>query len=285
MSAFLFKNRRSYPLDRMANALGLSRAGFYKRLHRKPTMRDEADVDLKTKILLIFKKSRKTYGLPRLMKALRESAVQCGTGRLQKLQKSLQIQGAIRKPRFVRTTDSNRDHVISPNLLKRNFSTDKPNRVWVSDLTYLRTAQGWLYLCVFMDLFSRKIVGWSMSDNMEASNTCRALEMAIGNRLPEAGLIIHSDRGVQYASAEFRQVLKTNGFVQSMSGKGDCLDNACAESFFGTLKSELAANVFGSHAEARREVFDYIECFYNTERMHSYLGYKSPMEFERMKAA
>lgn len=285
MSAFLFKNRRSYPLDRMANALGLSRAGFYKRLHRKPTRRDEADVDLKTKILLIFKKSRKTYGLPRLMTALRESAVQCGTGRLQKLQKSLQIQGAIRKPRFIRTTDSNHDHAISPNLLKRNFATEKPNRVWVSDLTYLRTAQGWLYLCVFLDLFSRKIVGWSMSDNMEASNTCRALEMAIGNRRPEAGLIIHSDRGVQYASAEFRQILKMNGFVQSMSGKGDCLDNACAESFFGTLKSELAANVFGSHAEARREVFDYIECFYNTERMHSYLGYKSPVEFERMKAA
>lgn len=120
---------------------------------------------------------------------------------------------------------------------------------------------------------------------MEASNTCRALEMAIGNRQPEAGLVIHSDRGVQYASAEFRQVLKANGFLQSMSGKGNCLENACAESFFGTLKSELAANVFGSHAEARREVFDYIECFYNTERMHSYLGYKSPMEFERMKAA
>lgn len=285
MSAFLFKNRRSYPLDRMANALGLSRAGFYKRLHRKPTMRDEADVDLKAKILLIFKKSRKTYGLPRLMTALRESAVQCGTGRLQKLQKSLQIQGVIRKPRFIRTTDSKHDHVISPNLLKRIFATDKPNRVWVSDLTYLRTAQGWLYLCVFLDLFSRKIVGWSMNDNMEASNTCRALEMAIGNRRPEAGLIIHSDRGVQYASAEFRQVLKTNGFVQSMSAKGNCLDNACAESFFGTLKSELAANIFGSRAEARREVFDYIECFYNTERMHSYLGYKSPMEFERMKAA
>lgn len=204
---------------------------------------------------------------------------------MQKLQKSLQIEGAIRKPKYIRTTDSNHNQVISPNLLKRNFTTDKPNRVWVSDLTYLRTAQGWLYLCVFLDLFSRKIVGWSMSDNMEASNTRRALEMAIGSRRPEAGLIIHSDRGVQYASAEFRQVLKANGFVQSMSGKGDCLDNACAESFFGTLKSELAANVFGSHAEARREVFDYIECFYNTERMHSYLGYKSPMEFERMKAA
>jgi len=285
VSAFLLKNRKSYPLDRMACALGLSRAGFYKRLNRKATKRDEADVDLKAKLLQIYHKSRKTYGLPRLRKALKDKAIQCGTGRLQKLQKSLQIQGAIRKPRFIRTTDSNHDHAISPNLLKRNFATDKPNRVWVSDLTYLRTAQGWLYLCVFLDLFSRRVVGWSMSDTMEASATCRALEMALGNRRPSSELIIHSDRGVQYASTEFRQLLHRHGFVQSMSGKGDCLDNACAESFFGTLKSELAANVFGSHAEARREVFDYIECFYNTERMHSYLGYKSPLEFEQMKAA
>jgi len=269
----------------MACALGLSRAGFYKRLCRKATRRDEADIELKAELLQIYQKSRRTYGLPRLMKALKEKAIQCGTGRLQKLQKSLQIQGAIRKPRFIRTTDSNHDHAISPNLLKRTFATDKPNRVWVSDLTYLRTAQGWLYLCVFLDLFSRRVVGWSMSDTMEASATCRALEMAVGNRRPSAGLIVHSDRGVQYASNEFRQLLHQHGFVQSMSGKGDCLDNACAESFFGTLKSELTANVFGSHAEARREVFDYIECFYNTERMHSYLGYKSPMEFEQMKAA
>lgn len=285
MSAFLLKNRESYPLDRMACVLGLSRAGFYKRLSRKATKRDEVDIQLKAELLQIYQQSRRTYGLPRLMKALKNRAIACGTGRLQRLQKSLQIQGAIRKPRFIRTTDSNHDHVISPNLLKRNFSVEAPNRVWVSDLTYLRTAQGWLYLCVFLDLFSRRIVGWSMSDNMEASNTCRALEMALGNRRPEAGLTIHSDRGVQYASTEFRQLLKRRGFIQSMSGKGDCLDNACAESFFGTLKSELTANVFGSYAEARREVFDYIETFYNKERLHSYLDYKSPMEFEQMKAA
>lgn len=285
MSAFLLKNRESYPLDRMACALGLSRAGFYKRLSRKATKRDEVDIQLKAELLQIYQQSRRTYGLPRLMKALKNRAIACGTGRLQRLQKSLQIQGAIRKPRFIRTTDSNHDHVISPNLLKRNFSVEAPNRVWVSDLTYLRTAQGWLYLCVFLDLFSRRIVGWSMSDNMEASNTCRALEMALGNRRPEAGLTIHSDRGVQYASTEFRQLLKRRGFIQSMSGKGDCLDNACAESFFGTLKSELTANIFGSYAEARREVFDYIETFYNKERLHSYLDYKSPMEFEQMKAA
>lgn len=159
MKAFLVRNRSSYPLDRMAGALGLSRSGFYRRLHRKATERDAADIDLQGKVLQIFNKSRKTYGFPRLMKALKENATPCGTGRLQKLQKGLQIRGAVRRPRFIRTTDSNHDHAISPNLLKRNFATDKPNRVWVSDLTYLRTAHGWLYLCVFLDLFSRRIVG------------------------------------------------------------------------------------------------------------------------------
>lgn len=285
MKAFMLKHRLAYPLDRMARALGFSRAAIYKILNRKPTARDRADENLKPKILSIFNQSRKTYGAPRLLQKLRQGAIKCGTDRIRKLQKALQIQGSLRRRRKVQTTDSAHDKSISPNLLKRNFRSQKPNEVWVSDLTYLRTAQGWLYLCVFLDLFSRKIVGWSMSDNLEAVNVCRALTMAIGLRQPPAGLIIHSDRGVQYASDEFRALLAEHGFTQSMSRKADCLDNAVAESFFGTLKSELEANVFGSHAEARRVVFDYIECFYNTERLHSYLGYKSPVEFEQEKAA
>jgi putative transposase len=281
----MIKHRLAYPLDRMARALGFSRAAVYKIFNRKPTARDVADENLKSKILSIFNESRKTYGAPRLLQKLRQSAVQCGTGRMRKLQKSLQIQGSLRRRRKIQTTDSVHDKPISPNLLKRNFRSQKPNEVWVSDITYLRTAQSWLYLCVFLDLFSRKIVGWSMSDNLEAVNVCRALTMAVGRRQPPAGLIIHSDRGVQYASDEFRALLSRHEFTQSMSRKADCLDNAVAESFFGTLKSELEANVFGSHAEARRVVFDYIECFYNTERLHSYLGYKSPVEFEQTEAA
>jgi transposase InsO family protein len=285
MKAFMLKHRLAYPLDRMARALGFSRAAIYKILNRRPTARDKADENLKPQILSIFNQSRKTYGAPRLLQKLRKSALQCGTDRMRKLQKALQIQGSLRRRRKVQTTDSAHDKPISPNLLKRNFRSQKPNEVWVSDITYLRTAQGWLYLCVFLDLFSRRIVGWSMSDNLEAVNVCRALTMAIGRRQPPSGLIVHSDRGVQYASDEFRALLVQHGFTQSMSRKADCLDNAVAKSFFGTLKSELEANVFGSHLEARRVVFDYIECFYNTERLHSYLGYKSPVEFEQEKAA
>ena len=291
----MIRNRLMYPLDRMAAAIGFSRSGIQKFLNRKPSKRDAADSHLKLEVLSIFKESRCTYGAPRLLQKLRQKSIPCGTGRIQKLQKILQIQGSSRRRKKLQTTDSAHDQPISPNLFQRNFRATRTNGTWVSDITYLRTAQGWLYLCIFLDLFSRKIVGrwllaqraerWSMSDNLDAVNTCNALKMAIGRRGPQEGLIIHSDRGVQYASEEFRDLISENNFRQSMSRKADCLDNAVAESFFGTLKSELSANVFGSHAEARREVFDYIECFYNTVRIHSYLGYKSPLEFEQNEAA
>lgn len=279
------KNCLNYPLDRMAKALGFSRAGIHKFLHRKATARDAADEILKGEVLSIYKQSRRTYGAPRLLQKLRQNAIACGTSRIQKIQKVLQIQGSVRRRKNIQTTDSTHNQPISPNLLQRNFRVVRVNEIWVSDITYLRTAAGWLYLCIFLDLFSRRIVGWSMSDTLDAANVCNALKMAVGRRQPSAGLIIHSDRGIQYASAEFRQLLAQYDFKQSMSRKADCLDNAVAESFFGTLKSELESNVFASHAEARRVVFDYIECFYNTERLHSYLGYKSPVEFERSAAA
>jgi len=179
------------------------------------------------------------------------------------------------------TTKSDHLHPPAANLLGRNFTVGLPNRVWVSDITYVATAEGWMYLCVILDLYSRKVVGWAMSRSLGSDAVHRALGMACVRRRPPEGLLFHSDRGVQYASKAFRRTLKNLGFVQSMSRKGDCWDNACAESFFKTLKTELiGAKIFLSRREAGTAIFEYIEVFYNRLRLHSHIGYLSPMEYE-----
>jgi len=191
----------------------------------------------------------------------------------------------LKKQFRVQTTDSNHDNPIAPNLLEQNFDTDRPNQAWVSDITYIPTDEGWLYLATIMDLFSRAVIGWSMSASLKAISATAALRMAIERRSPPAGLIHHSDRGVQYTSAEYRDVLKDHGMISSMSRKGNCYDNAVAESFFHTLKTELVVHEhYRTRAEARASLFDYIEAFYNRQRLHSSLGYLSPVDFEAAAA-
>ena len=183
--------------------------------------------------------------------------------------------------KYKATTNSKHTLPVAENLLKQNFETAKPNTVWISDITYVPTLEGWLYLAVILDLFSRQIVGWAMSDRLTSGFVVKALYQAIGRRHPASGCIFHSDRGIQYASTDFRDVLKTSGFIQSMSRKGNCYDNAVAESFFHTLKTEHVYDYrYESRAEARQSIFEYIEMFYNRQRRHSSLGYRSPVSFE-----
>jgi transposase InsO family protein len=269
----------------MAECLQVSRSGYYKSLTEKPpSTRIAADEILEKRIVEVHTKFRRCYGVDRIEKELVKENVRAHRRRILRLMKKHGIRGKLRV-RTTRTTDSAHDFPISPNLLRRNFSAPARDRAWVSDITYIWTREGWLYLCTILDLYSRKIVGWAMSDSLATDFVIDALRMAVRRRRPAPGLIFHSDRGVQYASNAFRAELHRYGMTQSMSGKGQCLDNAAAESFFATLKTELDANRFWNRAEASREVFDYIEFFYNTVRSHSYLGYVSPDEFEKLNAA
>lgn len=271
---------KDFSLDRMAKYLKVSVSGYHAYFSRSVCKRKRENELFKAKILEIFWKFKCLYGIEKLDEELRKIGIRLHPRRIGRLMKEAGIQGKTRKKKQIRTTNSDHPYSISPNLIERNFCAKSPNEIWVSDITYIATHHGWLYLCTILDLFSRRIVGWSMSSSLESQFVVDAFSMAVSRRNPKAGLIFHSDRGVQYASNVFRQHICKYSVVQSMSRKGDCLDNACAESFFGLLKSELKADIFWSHNEAKREIFDYIECFYNRIRSHSYLGYLSPDEFE-----
>jgi len=278
-------HRCEFSVEKMADVFRVSRSGFHRFENRAEPQRVHKDVALLEEIVSSHEASRGTYGRPRILEDLKEKGISCGTGRMQKLLKVAGICVKIKRA-FKVTTDSKHDLPISPNLLKRNFAAAAPNRVWVSDVTYIRTGRGWLYLCLIVDLFSRKIVGWSMKKHMETSLVLSALRMAYENRKPSACLIFHSDRGVQYASLEFRAQLGVYQMFSSMSRKGDCWDNACAESIFSTLKRELIyRHAFADQEDARSSIFDYIEAFYNRQRKHSYLDYVSPDDFERREVA
>jgi putative transposase len=235
-------------------------------------------------IVGIFDESRGTYGVPRVHQALLQRGEPCGHNRVARLMQKAGLRSKTKRRFRVKTTDSKHGNPIAPDRLDQDFRTSAANRVWVSDITYIPTDEGWLYLASTMDLFSRRIVGWSMSSTLHSSIVVDALRMAIDQRRPAAGVIHHSDRGVQYASAEFRTVLDVHGFVASMSRKGNCYDNAAKESFFHTLKTELVNHErYTTRDEARASVFDYIEAFYNRRRIHSTLGYLSPADFERAR--
>jgi len=225
--------------------------------------------------------SRDTYGSPRITIELREQGDTCSKNRVARIMKENDIMAKTAR-KFKVTTNSKHDMPISENLLKQDFSVSTPDRVWVSDITYIRTQEGWLYLSIILDLYSRKIVGWSISDRITKKVVTDALLKAIWNRKPSKGLIVHSDQGSQYASNEFRNIIQRYGFVQSMSGKGNCYDNAVAESFFHTFKTECVyPEVYNSKAEAKSAIFDYIEIFYNRLRRHSTINYMSPVDFEK----
>lgn len=265
----------------MCRVLGVSRSGLYASRHRPPmSKRDVANTQLVGKIRSIHAASYGTYGSPRVHAELTCTGARLGRGRVERLMRKHGISALVRR-RFRRTTDSNHDYPVAANVLQQDFNVSRPDQVWATDITYVSTQEGWLYLAVVIDLFARRVVGWSMADHMRSELVLSALDMALGARVPEADLIHHSDRGSQYASFQYQKALDQAGITCSMSRRGNCLDNAVVESFFGTLKSELLyRSTWPTRRSARSAIHDYIEVFYNRRRRHSRCGYTSPAEYE-----
>lgn len=272
-------------MGRLCFVLEVSRSGFYEWLKRGPSRRDQENDRLVGVIAEIHKNSRGTYGAPRIHAELQAMGEPCSKNRTARLMKGAGIRSKTRK-RFRKTTDSSHKKPIAPNLLEERPNASGPDEIWAADITYIPTHEGWLYLASIIDLFSRRIVGWSMGSTLRTILVVEALKMAIGRRRPPRGLVHHSDRGSQYASMEYRSLLDASGFLCSMSGKGNCYDNATKESFFHTLKTEVVAHEnYSTREEARASIFEYIEFFYNRQRRHSSLGYRSPEEFEEVFAS
>ena len=277
---FIENNRKDFKIGKMCKVLGVTRSGYHSYLKNRYSKRKMENRILLELIEQIWKNSHKLYGYRRVHAELRSQGLYCNRKRILRLMHQNNI-AAKTKKKFKKTTNSNHSNYISPNLLEQNFRVNLPNKIWVADITYISTYEGWLYLSVVLDLYSRKVVGWSMSNRMTSQLVIDSLEHAIADRKPEVELIFHSDRGSQYASIDFRRLLKKYEIIQSMSGKGNCYDNAVAESFFHTLKTELVYWIkYKTRKEARSSIFAYIEGFYNRRRRHSYLNYFSPSNFE-----
>jgi putative transposase len=265
----------------LCSVLKVRRSGYYAWLCRGASVRELDDQRLTVEIRAVFHENKRRYGSPRVCRELRARGKRVCRHRVARLMREQQLRARARR-KFVRTTDSAHAMATPPNLLRRDFHTAKPDRVWAGDVTYLPTREGWLYLAVLLDLYSRRVVGWAMSEHNDEALTLAALQMALDQRQPEPGLLHHTDRGTTYASGTYQDMLARHGIVCSMSRKGDCWDNAVVESFFSTLDNECEqAEMFPSRSVARREVSEYILGYYNPRRLHSYLGYVSPMEFER----
>ena len=277
---FMHQHCSSHGVQKMCRILGVSRSGYYGWKKQPQSKRQKDNEKILMEIRESHKNSRRAYGSPRITKDLQAAGTKCSENRVARLMKIHGIVGKAKK-KFKATTNSKHNLPVAENLLKQNFAAQKPNTVWVSDITYIWTLEGWLYLAVILDLYSRQVVGWAMSDRLTSDFIIKALYQAIGSRNPGSCCILHSDRGVQYASVDFRAVLNSHGFIQSMSRKGNCYDNAVAESFFHTLKTEHVYDYrYETRADARQSIFDYIEIFYNRQRRHSALGYRSPISFE-----
>ena len=280
---FAFIERRSgeFPVKLMCEVLNVSRSGYYDWLGRPAGARAGRAAGLKEQIRHAHEESRFTYGSPRVYQELKAKGVAVCENTVAKYMRRDGLCVTPRRRFVPRTTDGSHKHPVAPNVLDRDFAAGAPDRKWAGDLTYLWTDEGWLYLSVVVDLFSRRVVGWSMSEDLKADGVVDALRMALTRRRPGAGLLHHSDRGVQYACGAYRRLLADNGVACSMSRPGNCYDNAVVESFFGTLKSELVhRRRYRTRAEARADVFEWIECWYNRRRRHSSLGYLSPEQFE-----
>jgi len=279
--AFIGGHVGEFPVTRMCQVLGVSSSGYYDWRGRPASERQRANEKLLAAIRQEYRGSRQTYGSPRIHRALRQQGVQAGRHRIAHL---MQANGFVGKaPRRKRPVTTRRAEgaLAAPNVLAQDFSAGKPNQKWLADITYIDTAEGWLYLALVLDLFSRSIVGWSMAPQMPATLVEDALRMGLGRRLPDPGLLHHSDQGSQYTSSSVQAILAAHKIEVSMSGVGNCYDNAPMESFIGTLKTECADHQFATRAEARRAIFEYIEVWYNRRRLHSSLDYLSPAEFER----
>lgn len=273
-------------MDLTCRVLGVKRNGFYSHQKRQLVRpEDPLRGEKIEQVKALAEESKNTYGERRIKVGLIGKGYPVTRGEAKRLMRAAGVKVLHRK-KFKVTTDSKHDQPVFENVLDRNFKTDGPDQAYVSDITYLWTREGWLYLAVVIDLFSRRVVGWSMSSRMKSDLVCDALQMALWQRQPAAGLIVHSDRGSQYASKAYRRLLKTHGCIGSMSRRGNCWDNAVAESFFGTLKQERVQwQHYQTRLEAQQDVLHYITMFYNSSRFHSYLGYKSPMQFEQKMLA
>lgn len=278
--------KAAHSITALCQAFEVSASGYYAWEHRQkhPSQRQQQDQQLKDQICRIHEESRQTYGSPRIQMKLRQYGQRHGRNRISRLMHSQELFGRQKRRYRVMTTDSNHDEPIAPNRLAQMPSPTGPNQVWVADITYVRTAQDWLYLAAIMDLFSRRIVGWAVGPRVDTALVMAAWNMAQLHRQPPEGLVFHSDRGVQYASRAYRQGLEAAQAIASMSRKGNCYDNAAMEAFWSSLKLELIyrqpAKGFPTHDQARATIFDYIEVFYNRQRLHSSLGYQTPAAFE-----
>jgi putative transposase len=279
--AFIAAEKAAFPVTVLCRILAVSRAGFYAAQARPVPGRARGDAQLAVEIAAIHEESRQRYGSPRVHAELRARGRGVGRKRVARLMRHRGL-AARRRRRYRVTTDSRHPFPVAANVLARQFTAPAPDAVWVTDITYIPTGEGWLYLAVILDLYSRGIVGWAMSDRITRQLTLDALGMALARRRPPPGLLHHSDRGSQYASGDYQTALGRQGIVGSMSRRGDCWDNAVAESFFATLKVELVHEaLWPTRAAARTALFDYIEVFYNQQRRHSSLGFLSPLAFER----
>ena len=279
---FIAAEKANYPISLLCRALGVSRSGFHAWERRAPSDRDLADAWLSERIVEIHRESRQTYGARRVHAALAHRGVRVGRKRVERLMRLRGLSGLVPK-RYRRTTIRVPGVRVADDLVDRNFVAAGPNQLWCADIKYVRSWQGWLYLGAVMDLYSRRIVGWSMRPDLGAELVVDALEMAIVRRRPEPGLVHHSDQGSQYVSLRFGERCREIGVHRSMGSKGDCFDNAVAESFFATLEKDLLRRrSFATRQDARTAVFDYIEAFYNPIRLHSTLGYRSPIEYEKI---
>lgn len=270
-----------FRVEHMCQVLGVARSGYYAWKHGTPGPRTQANQALLGQIRMEYDSSRQTYGSPRIHVVLRRKGVACGRHRVARLMRQ---DGLCARPKHKAhpvTTQRQPGVVPAPNWLNRDFTAQAPNQKWVSDFTYIETGEGWLYLATVLDLFSRKVIGWAMSESMDTALVKTALHMALLERQPKAGLLHHSDQGSQYTSAAYLDCLNTALARLSMSRVGNCYDNAVAESFFSTLKTECVSGPFLTHTQARTTLFEYMEVWYNRQRIHSTLGYHSPVDFEQ----
>jgi putative transposase len=270
-----------YPVSVLCASLGVSHSGYYAWRKRLPSRREQSNEALAQMLVQIHIKSRRSYGRPRLMVALREQGHRCSQARVARLMRQQGLRARSHRPFRVLTTDSRHELPIAPNRLALRAAPRRANEVWVTDITYIPTREGWLYLAAVMDLWSRRIVGWAMSESLQTPLVTAALEQALCLRRPPPGLLHHSDRGCQYASLDYRRLLASHQIEPSMSRAGNCYDNAAMESFWGGLKSEwLHKQPLATRAQTRTAIFEWIEVFYNRQRLHSSLGYQSPVDFE-----
>lgn len=279
--AFIRDHRQQFPVDLLCATLDVSRSGFYAWCGRPTGRAAERRAGLVERIRAVHRQSRSVYGSPRVTRELQAQGQACCENTVAKLMRVHEIRPRARRAFRVRTTDSRHDAPVAANLLDRGFYPETPDTAWAADLTYVPTAEGWLYLAVVLDLFSRKVIGWATADHLRAELPLEALRMALTHRRPAGPVLHHSDRGSQYASAAYRSLLERHGIESSMSRPGNCWDNAVVESFFSSLKRELVHHEhYADRASAQQSLFEYIEVFYNRSRRHSTLGYRSPAEFE-----